>query len=90
MKRKKSQRRVVRDCGTPIVSRGGSYYNPRLKIEVSPVGDSTRAVTFEISWWQFRDMLSSARAVASQCADQMRREASLIDDQMEVSRNGQN
>jgi hypothetical protein len=52
----KSQRRRVHDCATPTIVLAGPYHDPKLEICVHPIGDTTRAVTFQVSLYQWRDM----------------------------------
>lgn len=64
----KSQRRRINDAATPRVSLGGSYYNPKLKIEVHPCGHPEKAVTFELDDWQWAELCRNVKTCAEAMA----------------------
>lgn len=70
-----SRRRKIPDAGTPTISyckRG------RFNVHVAPCGKPAHTVTFEMSYWQFRNFAKDVRAHARSESTSLKHEADLI------------
>ena len=63
----KSRRRRIPDAGTPEIE-SGHFYQSEFVFRVAPIGKPEQTVTFTLSEWQVRDMLTKIRRVGEMYA----------------------
>ncbi|MBS0328249.1 MAG: hypothetical protein JSR30_00220 [Proteobacteria bacterium] len=74
----KSRRRRINDAATPTAYLSGSEYNPKLAICVHPFGEPNKAVTFELDWWQWRNLAKDVKGRASVASEKLTERARQI------------
>lgn len=65
MKKPRSQKRRIHDACIQSVSLNGPQADP-VQLIVSPAGKPEKSVTFNLSWWQVRDLIHDLRKVAAE------------------------
>lgn len=73
----KSQRRWIRDAGTPTVKGKDDHM---IIVRIDQVGGGKNGVSFEMSWWQFREFVKAVREQAAQTAKEIRSRAERIEE----------
>ena len=73
----KSQRRIVHDAHA-TVGEGGGYYNPKIKFEIAPIGHAEKAVSFELEFFQWKQIRHDVTAIGKRISDRLRQAADSI------------